>query len=101
MISVYVPPARRKVGVGLLLYNDHIGVSKRNRCFHQLRLSHSHAQRETLEGHRCWVHRAARGLEPGELAERQPDQAFNGTTNAAPRPNFSAGAYYYSKTLFL
>jgi len=100
LISVHAPLARRKVGVGLLLYNDRIGVSNETGIFS------TYAYRIRLPKGKLSL-----GLGAGLTLLRanwsdvslqdNNDQAFNGTSNAAPRPNFSAGLFYYSKTLYI
>ena len=100
MISIHAPLARRKIGLGLLLYNDHVGVSNETGVFtnYAYRIRMPKGKLSLGIGAGFTVLRA----NWSEVSlQNDNDQAFNGTTNAAPRPNFSAGAYYYSKTLFV
>ncbi len=98
--SVHSPIGRTKVGLGLLLFNDRIGVSNETGLFS------NYAYRM-----RFGKGKLALGLGAGftllraqwtEVALQQgSDQAFASNTRSALRPNFSTGVYYYTKQWFL
>lgn len=99
-LSVHSPISRSKLGLGLLLYNDHIGVSNETGVFS------NYAYRIRFRGGKLSF-----GLGAGfsllqanwsEVAlQDSKDQAFAGNTRAAIRPNFSSGAYYYTKIWYV
>lgn len=98
-LSVHAPMARGKVGLGMVLYNDRIGVSN------ETGLMSNYAYRI-----RMGKGKLALGIGAGvtmmranwsEVALQQSaDQAFNGVTQSALRPNFSTGALYQTKTWY-
>ncbi len=98
-ISIHSPMGRTKVGLGLLLYNDRIGVSN------EIGLFSNYAYRLRLG-----TGKLSLGLGAGftvlranwtDVALQQSnDQSFSANTQAAIRPNFSTGAFYYTKTWF-
>lgn len=100
ILSAHAPLARSKVGLGLLLYNDRIGVSNETGVFS------NYAYRM-----RMGKGKLALGFGAGftmlranwsEVSIQQSgDQAFNGFTKGAIRPNFSAGALYQNKVWFI
>lgn len=99
-LSVHAPVAKSKVGLGLMLYNDHIGVSN------ETGLMSNYAYRIRMPKGKLSL-----GLGAGfsilranwnEVALQQSDdQSFAGVTRGAIRPNFSAGGYYYTSNWFV
>ena len=100
ILSVHAPMGRRKLGMGLLIYNDRIGVSQETGLFS------NYAYRLRFRGGKLSFGIGA-GLtmlrsQWSTLALQQAnDQSFNYDTRSAIRPNFSTGAYYYNKTWFV
>lgn len=100
VLSVHAPLGRRKLGLGMLVYNDRIGVSQETGVFS------NYAYRM-----RFGKGKLSFGLGAGftllrsqwsSLALQQGgDQSFSGDTRSAFRPNFSAGSYYYTKNWFV
>lgn len=98
-VSVHSPMGRTKVGLGLLLYNDRIGVSNGTGLFsnyaYRMRLGRGKLSLGLGAGftllHANWSDVA---LQQGN------DPAFAANTRGALRPNFSTGALYYTKTWF-
>ncbi len=98
--SIHSPVGRTKVGLGLLLFNDRIGVSNETGLFS------NYAYRIRLGKGKL-----ALGLGAGFTLLRAQwtdvsiqqgnDQAFAANTGSAIRPNFSTGAYYYTKQWFI
>ena len=98
-LSIHSPVAKRKIGMGLMILNDRIGVSQQTGVFT------SYAYRiRTAKG------KFSLGLGAGatllranwtDVALQQAnDQVFSADTQHGLRPNFSAGTYYYTKTWF-
>ncbi len=100
VLSVHSPVKAKKIGLGLMVFNDRIGVSREtgvttNYAYH-LRLPKG---------------KVAFGLGLGFLAGRsnwqdvalqqQSDVSFQPVERAAIKPNFSSGAYYHSKRSFV
>ncbi|HQW05393.1 MAG: type IX secretion system membrane protein PorP/SprF [Flavobacteriales bacterium] len=98
--SIHAPVARRKVGLGLLLYNDKIGVSQETGLFS------NYAYRVRFRNGKLSFGLGA-GLtflrsQWSTLAIQQTsDISFASDTRSAIRPNFSTGAFYYTKNWFV
>lgn len=100
ILSIHSPIAKRKIGLGLMILNDRIGVSNQTGVF----TSYAYRMR-TSKG------RLSLGLGFGatllranwtEVQTQQTnDLTFSADTHYGLRPNFSAGVYYYTKTWFL
>jgi type IX secretion system PorP/SprF family membrane protein len=100
IMSVHAPVNRRKVGLGLMLYNDRIGVSN------ETGIMTNYAYRLKFPNGKL-----AFGIGGGftmlrgdwhTVAIQNPDDAlFMEPTRSAFRPNFSAGVHYYSKKWFV
>lgn len=100
MASVHAPVKRSPLGLGLVVYNDRIGVTNESGI-----LSNYAYRIRTPRG------KLALGVGAGltvlranwtEVSLQQTDDAaYAGATRAALRPNFSAGALYQTKTWFL
>lgn len=99
LLSVHAPVARRKVGLGILVLNDRIGVTDRTGLY-------------TAYSYRLRMPKGklALGLGLGASVQRSrysevaiqdlSDQAFATDVRGRILPNFSTGAYYYSKRWF-
>ncbi|MBP7407477.1 MAG: type IX secretion system membrane protein PorP/SprF [Flavobacteriales bacterium] len=99
-ISIHSPVGRTKMGLGLLLYNDRIGVSNETGVFgnYAYRVRMGEGKLSLGLGAGFTVLRA----NWADVALQQDnDQVFSGNTQAAIRPNFSTGAFYYTKTWFV
>jgi type IX secretion system PorP/SprF family membrane protein len=100
MLSIHAPMGKRKLGLGVMLYNDKIGVSQETGILtnyaYRLRLGKG---------------KLSMGLGVGltmlrsdwtSLAIQQTsDAVFASDSQNALRPNFSAGAFYYTKKWFV
>lgn len=99
-ISVHAPLKRRKLGLGLVLYNDKIGVSNETGVFsnYSYRIKFRNGKLAFGLGAGFTVFRS----QWSTLAVQQAnDQSFMTDTRGRFRPNFSGGAYYYTKKWFL
>ncbi len=100
MLSVHAPLKRRKLGIGIVVFNDRIGVTQESG------LLTNYAYRIRFRNGKL-----AFGIGAGftivrsqwtTLAIQQTsDQSFSTNTRSAFRPNFSAGAFYYTKKWFV
>jgi type IX secretion system PorP/SprF family membrane protein len=100
ILSVHAPVNRRKVGLGLMLYNDRIGVSN------ETALMTNYAYRIRFPNGKLAFGIGAgvtllRGDWQTVAIQDGQDAVFMEPTRSAFRPNFSAGAYYYSKSWFV
>lgn len=98
--SVHAPVNKRKVGVGAVLFNDRIGVSNETGLFT------NYAYRMRVPGGRLALGLGAgftvlHGAWHRVALQESDDIVFAGPTRSAVRPNFSTGAYYYTKTWFV
>jgi type IX secretion system PorP/SprF family membrane protein len=99
ILSIHAPVARRKVGLGLLVLNDRIGVSDRTGIFtaYSYRLRMSKGKLALGLGLGASLQRSRYS----EVAIQDPnDQAFATDVRGRFLPNFSTGAFYYSKRWF-
>lgn len=100
MLSVHAPMGRRKLGLGVMLYNDRIGVSQ------ETGLLTNYAYRVRFRNGKLSLGLGAgvtmmRGDWTSLAIQQSNDNVFSSNTRNAVRPNFSAGAYYYTKTWFV
>jgi type IX secretion system PorP/SprF family membrane protein len=100
VLSVHAPVNRRKVGLGLMLYNDRIGVSNETGLFtnYAYRIRFGRYAKLAL-GMGAGV-TMLRGDWQTVALQQQNDAVFSGPTRSAFRPNFSTGAYFYNKKWF-
>ncbi len=99
-ISVHAPLDKSKVGLGAIVYNDGIGVSKETGIMgniaYRMKLRHDRLALGLGVGATMW--RAAWN----EVAVQDAgDVMFSVPVQSSIRPNFSAGAYYYNKRSFV
>lgn len=100
MMSIHAPVNKRKVGLGAIIYNDRVGVSN------ETGLMTNYAYRlRTRNGRLSLGVGAGATLLSGAwntvALQDQQDASFMAPTRSAIRPNFSAGAYYYTRTWFV
>jgi len=98
-ISVHAPISRSAVGVGILAFNDRIGVSNESGVLtnYAYRLRFPNGKLSLGIGAGFTVLRA----DWSQVAtQQQDDPTFSGYTRGAIRPNFSGGAFYYAKKWF-
>lgn len=100
MITAHSPILKQKMGVGLMLFNDKIGVSKETGIYtnfaYRARLSKGFISMGIGAGisivNANW---SSVGVQD------QTDQAFMYDTERSVQPNFSAGAYYKQDKFYL
>jgi len=99
-ISIHAPVSRSKVGLGLLIFNDRIGVSNETGVLsnYSYRLRFPNGKLSLGIGAGFTVLRADWSR---VSIQDQNDPSFAGFTRGAIRPNFSTGAYYYTKTWYI
>jgi len=100
IVSVHAPVNKRKVGLGLLLFNDRIGVSNETGVFT------NYAYRIKFPKGRLALGIGAgfsmlRGNWQNVAIQDQGDLTFAEQTRSGIRPNFSTGAFYYGKKFFV
>lgn len=100
MMSIHAPLGRRKLGVGILVYNDRIGVSQESGVFT------NYAYRIRFRrGKLCLGIGAGMTMLRSQWTtlalQEVADQSFANDTRSAIRPNFSTGAFYYTKKWFV
>lgn len=99
VLSIHAPLSRRKLGLGVLVLNDHIGVSRQTGIFtnyaYRMKFRRSRLQFGLGAGATLmqadWTQVAL---------QEQGDVVYATDSRNAIRPNFSAGAYYYNKKYF-
>jgi type IX secretion system PorP/SprF family membrane protein len=100
MASVHSPLGKRKLGLGFMVYNDRIGVSQETGIFS------NYAYRMKLGRGKLAMGIGAgftmlRSQWTNLVIQQASDLVFAGDTRSAFRPNFSTGAYYYTKQWFI
>lgn len=100
IMSVHAPLNKRKVGLGVVLYNDRIGVSSETGLMtnYAYRLRFRNGKLALGVGGGMTM---LRGDWHTVAVQNTQDISFMEPTRSALRPNFSAGAYYYSKRWFV
>jgi type IX secretion system PorP/SprF family membrane protein len=99
MLSVHAPIGHRKLGLGLLVYNDRIGVSQESGLFsnYAYRIRFRNGKLAFGVGAGFTLLRS----QWSSLAIQQTsDQSFAVDTRSAFRPNFSTGVFYHTKNWF-
>ena len=100
VMSLHSPIGRTKMGLGMVLYNDHIGVSNETGLFSNFAYRIRFPQGKLSFGIGAGISMLRADWSQVALQD-QNDQSFAGQTSAAIRPNFSGGAYYYTKTWYV
>lgn len=99
-MSVHAPLDRSKLGLGLMLYTDGIGVSRETGLLtnvaYRLKLRHGRLSMGIGAGATM-----VRGAWNELAVQQQGDVVFAAPTQSVLRPNFSAGAFYYNKRSFV
>ncbi|HQV75786.1 MAG: type IX secretion system membrane protein PorP/SprF [Flavobacteriales bacterium] len=100
MISVHAPLKRKKLGLGLLVYNDKIGVSNETGVFsnYAYRIKFRNGKLALGLGAGFTLYRSQWST---VATQQSSDQSFMADTRGRFRPNFSGGVYYYTKKWFL
>lgn len=99
-MSIHAPIGRSKVGLGLMLYNDHIGVSNETGLMSNYAYRIRFPQGKLSLGFGAGFSILRANWNEVSL-QQADDQSFAGATRGAIRPNFSAGGFYYAKTWFV
>lgn len=99
-LSVHAPLVRSKVGLGLVLFNDRIGVSNETGLFSNYAYRMRMGKGKLALGFGAGF-TVLRANWADVSLQQSNDQAFNGMTRGAFRPNFSAGALYQTKVWFV
>ncbi len=100
-LSVHAPVRRSPVGLGLMVFNDRIGVSNETGILSNYAYRIAMPKKAKLAlgfGAGLSLHRA---LWTQVAIQDASDPSFAGDTRGALRPNFSTGALYYTKTWFV
>lgn len=99
-LSVHSPLTRRKFGVGLLLVNDQIGVSRQTGVFanYAYRIRFKKAKLQLgVGGGVSMLQADYTAVQLGEAG----DVAYGNDVRGALVPNFSAGGFYWTKKYFI
>jgi len=100
LASIHAPIKKTKLGLGLMIYSDRIGVSRESGIFtnYAYRLKFRKAKLSLGIGAGVTMVRS----NWDQLAlQQQNDVSFIAPTTSALRPNFSAGLFYYTKRSFV
>lgn len=100
MLSVHAPMGRRKLGLGLMIYNDRIGVSQETGAFSNTAYRMRLGKGKLSFGIGAGITLLRSQWSTLALQETS-DLVFAGDTRSAVRPNFSTGAFYYTKEWFI
>lgn len=100
VLSVHAPLNRRKMGLGVLAYNDRIGVSRETGFFanYAYRIKFKKGKLSLGLGGGVTLLKA----QWTDVNTTQAgDASFTQDTRSSLKPNFSAGAFYYKKKFFM
>lgn len=100
LLSIHSPVKGRKIGLGLMLYNDRIGVSRETGVMtnYAYRLKFPHGKLALGLGAGMHISRS----DWQQLAvQQQNDITFQAMDRSAVKPNFSTGAYYSNDRYFI
>ena len=100
LISIHAPLRHRKIGLGLLLYGDRIGVSRETGVFTNYAYRIRSAKGTLAFGIGAGI-TALRADWNTVALQQQNDLSFAEPTMGAVRPNFSTGLYYSTRKYFL
>jgi len=99
-MSIHAPLDKSKLGLGMMLYTDGIGVSRETGAFanvaYRMKLRHGRLAMGLGVGATM-----VRGAWNEVALQQQNDVVFAAPTQSVFRPNFSAGAFYYNKRSFI
>ncbi len=100
VLSVHSPLTSKNIALGLLVYNDRIGVSRETGVFTNYAYRIPFRRGKLSLRARCRHQTVA-----GELVHRTDhmpgDAEFAVDSRGVVQPNFSAGSYYYTKRFFV
>lgn len=99
MLSVHAPIGRRKLGLGLLVYNDRIGVSQETGLFSNYAYRIRFRKGKLAFGVGAGF-TMLRSQWSSVALQQTNDLSFATDTRSAFRPNFSTGAFYHHKKWF-
>lgn len=99
-LSAHAPIARRKIGLGMIIYNDRIGVSQETGVFSNYAYRVRFKKGKLSFGIGAGFTMLRSQLTTLNL-QQSTDISFSANTRNALRPNFSTGAYYYTKDWFV
>jgi len=99
VLSVHSPVAERKVGLGLVLYNDRIGVSRETGVLTNYAYRLKMPKGRLAFGLGAGFTRQSADWHQVALQDRN-DATFAEPLRGAIRPNFSMGVYYYADNWF-
>ena len=99
-LSVHAPMGRRKLGLGVMVYNDRIGVSQETGFFTNYAYRFRFGKGKLSFGVGAGF-TLLRSQWTTLALQQATDQSFSNDTRSAFRPNFSTGAYYYTKEWFI
>ncbi|MBL7952723.1 MAG: type IX secretion system membrane protein PorP/SprF [Flavobacteriales bacterium] len=99
MLSVHAPMGRRKLGLGLLVYNDRIGVSQETGLFSNYAYRIRFRKGKLAFGIGAGF-TMLRSQWSSVALQQSNDQSFAADTRSAFRPNFSSGVFYHHKKWF-
>lgn len=100
VFSIHSPVNKKKVGLGLMLFNDRIGVSNETGFFTNYAYRIRFPKGKLAFGIGAGV-TMLRGDWHTVAIQQSDDVAFAEPTRSAWRPNFSSGVYYYTKSWFV
>lgn len=100
VLSIHAPLNRRKMGLGVLVYNDKIGVSRETGFFanYAYRIKFKKGKLSFGLGGGVTLLKAQW---TDVNTTQSGDASFSQDTRGAMKPNFSAGAFYYKKKFFM
>ena len=100
LASIHAPIKKTKLGLGLMIYSDRIGVSRESGIFTNYAYRLKFRKAKLSFGIGAGVTMVRSNWDQLAL-QQQNDMSFNAPTSSALRPNFSAGVFYYTKMSFI
>ncbi len=100
VLSVHTPIKGRKIGLGLMLLNDRIGVSRSTGIMTNYAYRMQFPKGKLALGLGAGFS-SSRSAWQDVAIQQQSDVAFQPMERAMLRPNFSTGAFYYNKRSFI
>lgn len=100
IMSVHAPVGNRKVGLGLLAYNDRIGVSRESGIMTNYAYRIKFPQGKLAFGIGAGFTAFRADWQQVDV-QQQNDISFSAPSRSKLRPNFSTGIHYYTKKYFV
>ncbi len=100
IMSVHAPIGNRKLGLGVLAYNDHIGVSRESGIMTNYAYRIKFPQGKLAFGIGAGFTAFRADWQQVDV-QQQNDISFSAPSTSKLRPNFSTGIYYYTKKYFV